>query len=404
MKHYQDTKTGQIYAFEDNINPYKLNNRNLPIKTLIDNVKEKPNEEYVWYKEDWVHKNQIPKNYSEPISDIPCFSPAWVSFLFPVGTIVVNDSVNLDIDLNQINSNKYNWKEFSKIILSLPDINGNDLPILVTVDGAVMLPNCEKYYSQEIAINEMNKIRGSLFLAGLLIPLIDIKGLEQGSVVEGGGYSFLYKPSFHNRVRLGGTSLSERIVLSHLNKIKTVELTNFYFLGKEYKKNFHFDVDFLVNGYFELLNYNLVSALNNLWIVVEQLTKKIWEKEPKDILKKIAKELKKDQILGRIGVKHEVLNVHKVFSDEVLKILDDARIKRNHLMHDSSLPDLLIIENLWTILFDMIETAYDIKMKELYSRTVSLNEENKKVFIRFNTFYKNTTTNRKRNFDDWKII
>lgn len=404
MKHYQDTKTGQIYAFEDNINPYKLNNRNLPIKTLTDNVIEKQNENYIWYKGDWMHKNEVPKNYSEPISELPCFSPAWISFLFPAGTIVVNGSVNLDIDLNQINSNQYNWKEFSKIILSLPDTNDNDLPILITVDGAIMLPNCEKYYSQEIAINEMNKIRGSLFLAGLLIPLIDIKGLEQGSVVEGGGYSFLYKPSFYNRVRLGGASLGERIVLSHLNKINIAELSKFYLLGKEYKKNFHFDIDFLVNGYFELLNYNLVSALNNLWIVVEQLTKKIWEKQPIDVMKNIAKELNKEKQLKWIGTKHEVLNVHKVFSDEVLKILDEARDKRNDLMHDSSLPDLLIIENLWTILFGMIEIAYDIKMEELYTRTVSLNEENKKVFIRFNTFYKNTTTNRKRNFDDWKTI
>jgi len=351
-----------------------------------------------------MHKNEVPKNYSEPISELPCFSPAWISFLFPAGTIVVNGSVNLDIDLNQINSNQYNWKEFSKIILSLPDTNDNDLPILITVDGAIMLPNCEKYYSQEIAINEMNKIRGSLFLAGLLIPLIDIKGLEQGSVVEGGGYSFLYKPSFYNRVRLGGASLGERIVLSHLNKINIAELSKFYLLGKEYKKNFHFDIDFLVNGYFELLNYNLVSALNNLWIVVEQLTKKIWEKQPIDVMKNIAKELNKEKQLKWIGTKHEVLNVHKVFSDEVLKILDEARDKRNDLMHDSSLPDLLIIENLWTILFGMIEIAYDIKMEELYTRTVSLNEENKKVFIRFNTFYKNTTTNRKRNFDDWKTI
>lgn len=250
MKHYQDTKTGKVYAFEGHINPFKLNNRNLPLKTLTETVKEKPNENYFWYEEDWVYKNELPKDYEEPISDIPCFSPAWVSFLFPVGTIIVDDSVSLDISLNQINSNKYDWKEFSKIILAVPDINDNDLPILITVDGGIMLPNCERYCSQEIAINEMNKIRGALFLGGTLIKQIDINDLEQGKVEKGGGYTFLYKPSFYNRIRLGGTSLSERIVLSHLNRINMKEINDSFDMGRRTLEKIQVEFSFLIKGYF----------------------------------------------------------------------------------------------------------------------------------------------------------
>lgn len=403
MKHYQDTKTGQVYAFEEHIDPFKLNNRNLPIKTLSDKVKEKPNDDYFWYEGDWVYKNELPKDYIEPISDVPCFSPAWVSFLFPVGTIIVDDSVNIDIDLGQINSNTYNCKEFSKIVLALPDINDKEMPILVTVDSGIMIPNCEEYFSQEIAINEMNKIRGCLFLAGLQVSLIDVNSIEQGIVEKGGGSSFLYKPSFRNRIRLGGTSLTERIILSHLNKIHIEEIKKLYLLGKSYKSNFHFEIDFLVNGYFELINYNLVSALNNLWIAVEQLTKKIWEKQPLDIMKNIAKSLKKEKQIKWIAVKHEILNVHNILSDELFKTLDNARNKRNDLLHNSLLPDLETIENLWIALFDLIEVAYNIKLKELFEKTILIKDENIKVFKRFNTFYKQSTTKNKRNFDDWQI-
>ena len=40
MKHYQDTQTGQIYAFEDDFNPFTSDNRNIP-KTLTDVIKNK---------------------------------------------------------------------------------------------------------------------------------------------------------------------------------------------------------------------------------------------------------------------------------------------------------------------------------------------------------------------------
>ncbi|MGB7401491.1 MAG: hypothetical protein WA916_02880 [Arcobacter sp.] len=399
MKHYQDTKTGQIYAFEDNINPYKLNNRNLPIKTLTDNVKEKPNENYIWYKGDWVHKNEVPKNYSEPISEIPCFSPAWVSFLFPVGTIVVNDSVNLDIDLNQINSNQYNWKEFSKIILSLPDINGNDLPILVTVDGAVMLPNCEKYYSKKIAFEEINKIRGALFLGGLLIPQVDIEEIYQGKVEEGGRYSFLYNPSFHNRIRLGGSSISERISIANLNKIKVDKLKQSYNIGRNFF-TIQTELNFLIKGYFDLLGYSS-SALLNLWIVVEKAIDKIWENQKDTQDRKMLKKIKyNDRDIDR---KILFLRENNTLEDKNFQVLNNAREKRNDLIHSAIIPEIKVVEKLWVVLFDLIKIAYNFELNDLKNETVVKDNKQKEIFNRRNKNYLDETVSVKRNFDDWKL-
>lgn len=53
MKEYQDTETGQIYAFEDDFDPFTEDNRNLP-KTLSVIVKPKPDDSHVWYQCDWI--------------------------------------------------------------------------------------------------------------------------------------------------------------------------------------------------------------------------------------------------------------------------------------------------------------------------------------------------------------
>ena len=122
MKHYQDTITGQIYAFENSDNVEKLmqTNRNIP-KTLIDKVKKKPSDNHIWYNEDWIDKKDTPINYKEPISEVPIYNPAWISFLFKEGTILFNLKNKFEITLQQINSNSYIGKELSKIITTLPN-------------------------------------------------------------------------------------------------------------------------------------------------------------------------------------------------------------------------------------------------------------------------------------------
>ena len=53
MKHYQDTQTGQIYAFEDNFDPFISDNRNIP-KTLTKIIKNKPTDTSVWCNGGWI--------------------------------------------------------------------------------------------------------------------------------------------------------------------------------------------------------------------------------------------------------------------------------------------------------------------------------------------------------------
>jgi hypothetical protein len=83
MKNYQDTITGKLYAFENSVNVTSLmqTNRNTP-KTLISKVKGKPSDNHIWYKGDWIREKDKQIDYKEPISDIPSYDPAWITFLF----------------------------------------------------------------------------------------------------------------------------------------------------------------------------------------------------------------------------------------------------------------------------------------------------------------------------------
>lgn len=400
MKHYQDKKTGKIYAFEDNINPFKLNNRNLPIKTLSEIVKEKPNDDYFWREGAWVHKDELPSDYKEPISDVPSFSPAWVSFLFPVGTIIVDDNINIDINLDQINSNTYNWKEFSKVVLVLPDINGNELPTLVTVDGALMLPNSEIYFSQEIAIQEINKIRGSLFLGGLLIRQTDINDLNQGKIEEGGDYSFVYNPSFHNRIRLGDTSKSESIVLFNLNRIDVNKVKKCFDLGIQVIEKMKVEFSFLINGYFNIMFHNSSDALMNLWIVVEKLIDKIWEDQKDTETRRMLKKIKyNDTTIER---KILFLRENNTLNEKKFQVLNKARNERNSLIHSAISPEIKTVEQLWVVLFNLIKIAYNFELTDLKNQTVIKDNKQIEIFNRRNGNYFEETVKGNRNFDDWK--
>ena len=71
MKEYQDTETGELWAFEDGVDPSKLGNRNIPT-TLSENIIRRPTEDgYVWFNGGWILKSDAPEGYKTPISSVP---------------------------------------------------------------------------------------------------------------------------------------------------------------------------------------------------------------------------------------------------------------------------------------------------------------------------------------------
>lgn len=401
MKHYQDTVTGQIYAFENHVDIEKLmqTRRNIPT-TLTDKVKEKPSDNHIWYKGDWIQKKDKPIDYEEPISDVPSYNPAWITFLFKQGTILFNEQNKLEITLDEIYTNRYNGRELSKIIAILPNIDKNcNLPILVSVDGSISIPVNETYNTKELAVNKINEIISALFLGGINLNAIHLGDLEQGTLLEGGEYNFSYIPSDYNRFRNNGASISELRIFLHPHYINVENFKQAYSIGFDLMQSISFSPLFLVQGYHSMQLWKTADALSNLWIVVEQLTDLILNKLPEHQVNTIYKALNIKQA-KKIHMKHKVLKEGNVISESCHNTLDEARDKRNDLVHEGKMPEHSIVEQLWVVLFELVELASGKKLDDLFKLTV--NQKTQKI-IRFDDGLYNKPINPKNtNFDEWK--
>lgn len=371
MKNYQDKETGQIYAFEDDYDPFLSDNRNTP-KTLTKNIKTRPTETSVWYDGGWIEITDAPIDYVESTSSIPSHNPAWMVHLTPYSAIISDNQPQLEFSLDQINNNSYDGKQLSNVIgvLSLGD-GGNDsnLDALISYDGAIAIPQSEKNPTRIIGITKLNEILCCLLLGGIYTEIMHPNELMVGTLYEK-QYLFSYQPSLHNRLRCNCASISELITpLMHPRILYLNDVQQAYIEGREILNALPtFTPFFLLNGYTSLINQNNNDALNNLWIVVEQLTEILWKKiyiRHKDNyqrqVKKIYAHYKEKKYLKHIATRHKLLRLSKIITRQHFKKLDSARNARNNLAHRGEQPNREIVIELWQILAELLEVATNSK-------------------------------------------
>ncbi len=376
MKHYQDIETGKVWAFEDSFDIQKSTNRRIP-QNLTEVVKEKPNEEYFWYKSDWVHISDLPADYKEPMSSVPIYNPAWVTFLFPVGVYVwPDDKELLNISLEQINSNQYNGSIFQEVATTI-NLENSDLPALISHDGSLAIPMCSTFPNASDALNTINRIEGALFLGGLVLESTNYKSLECGSLSEIGQKIHSYVVSAHNRFRTNSSSLSERIILSSPNYImvstfKSALATGFDVLDKIN----NLSPNFIVKGHKALVAWDLSDALSNFWISIEQLTSHLWDtlllpnlSQRGNKIKTKYMKLKKAKCDWKVSERHKLLTEAGYIKSSELQALNTARVERNKLVHSGELPLFEVVEDLWFSLLAMLEKHSCVSLCELRGRT-----------------------------------
>lgn len=378
MKTYQDTETGKLWTFEDHIDPYQLQNKRIP-STLTENVLERPNEEYVWFEKRWIHRKEVPENYEEPLSSGPIYNPAWVSFLFPLGTFVLPENKNVfNFSLEMINDNSYDGKKFQTIATTITLAkNLCKLPVLISYDGSLAVAMEKDISTANQAVNVINTIRGAFFLGGIPTKITDHQNLEVGHLSGDGKCIYSYMSTAHNRLRLNGCSISESAVLMSPNYIKTSELHSAFTLGMQVMEHLdNLTPEFIMRGYSALVAWNTSDALNNLWIAVEQLTSFLWER---DIVSKFSSlsqniqqdinKLKENRRDIAIYNKHELLKLINTLDDDCVSLLHIARKKRNDLVHEGLIPEMKVVEDLWFSIFDLIKTASSIGLEDLLNST-----------------------------------
>lgn len=397
MKHYQDTQTGQIYAFEDNFDPFISDNRNIP-KTLTKIIKNKPTDTSVWCNGGWIELADAPTDYKEPISSVPSYNPAWIVHLRPYSAIISENGNQISFSLDQINENSYEGKQLSKVVGTLPLKINKGLDALVSYDGAIAIPQCNAFSTRSEGITKLNEILCSLLLGGIHTEVLHAHELVIGSLHEKTNL-FAYTPCIHTQLRLNWASITERLEPLICPRVLSVgNLQKAFSEGQAIIKSLpRFTPFFLLNGYTSLINQNNNDALNNLWIIVEQLTEILWlniytkqkNKYPERV-QKCHSHLKWFIAKNHIFAKHKLLRLSKIITRETYQILDLARDARNDLAHRGCQADRKVIIKLWDILPQLFEIA--TSHETLGMRALKVGQEI------------NWDIPRNTNFDEWQEL
>ena len=394
MKHYQDTETGLIRAFEDGIDPRTLNNRNIPL-TLSEYIKPKPDDSCVWHQGNWITQEEAPTGYTQPVSSVPSYNPAWMAYLQPYTAVHRDGASGLSTSLDQINTNAYDGNKLAEVVATLSLGNPCGIPALISYDGGIAIPQCEDFPSNADGVSKLNEILCSLLLGGIHTEVLHSDGLVVGSLQDGIRL-FAYTTSIHTQLRLNRAAINDRLQpLMHPRVLMVVEIKEAYSQGQQVIKAIHnLSPFFLLNGYTAMVYQNNSDALNNLWIVVEQLTEYLWTehyiKNKSDFPVRVTKchnHVKQAIQRDQIWAKQQLLRLSKIISKECHKVLCQTRGKRNDLVHEGIVPDLQFIKSLWTVLPELIEMASGIR--ELGVRRLLSGDAN------------NWAIPARTNFDEW---
>ena len=184
-----------------------------------------------------------------------------------------------------------------------------------------------------------------------------------------------YSPSLHNQLRLNWASITERFQpLMYPRVLDLNDLKRAFIEGQQVINILpQFSPFFLINGYTSLINQNNNDALNNLWIVVEQLTEILWVKiyEKNSYSEKVRKrhsELQHNIDKDHIFAKHELLKLSEIINTKTYEILKRARKTRNDLAHEGISPKREVVYELWSVLsqlFEVVTTIENISMRKL---------------------------------------
>ncbi|HRN46059.1 MAG TPA: hypothetical protein PLH20_15000 [Flavobacterium sp.] len=257
----------------------------------------------------------------------------------------------------------------SKVIGILALEDDDSLEVLISYDGAIALPQSKKYPTRIDGIAELNEILCCLLLGGIHTEVLHPHELMVGTLHDK-QCLFSYNSSLHTQLRFNRASITDR--LQPLMSPRVLNLKDFqkaYIDGKEILNAIPaFTPFFLLNGYTSLIYQNDNDALNNLWIVVEQLTEILWKDiyiKKKDTyhsrVKKSHIHLKKKIEKNLIFAKHKQLRLSKTITRRHYIILDSARDSRNDLAHRGKQPDRKVVIELWEILAELLSIATNTK-------------------------------------------
>ena len=269
----------------------------------------------------------------------------YVTYIYPL-MFVVHEDEETDFSIDEINNLSYDHSLLHRIVGTIPNCFGNKMvEYLICGDAAVGIQMKEDISEDDVLLH-YNDFLCKLLLGGMQVEAVTNKDIVKGEIYASKsiwpvGFGESWNSHVHAELRMRVVGATDAILLYQAkNRAITIEKIKRHLEEGTRIANkipnlstFH-----LIHGITELKYRNWSSSLTYLWIIVEEITDYLWEKNIVDKVdgsnSKKRKENLKDTRSYTMAVKQEFLLQVGVFDIDVYNDIFSIRQARNKLIHE----------------------------------------------------------------------
>ena len=293
-----------------------------------------------------------------------------VTYMFPVQLITL-DNEHVSFSLEEINSCTYDHSVLCRIVGTLENVfHGKHVEYLVCGDGALAIDSTYNFSTNDLLLH-FNDCLCKLLLGGVSVESISARDLTTGfkhanRSIWPVNFGHSYNSNMHACVRMRLATPIETILLDGAaSSSHTIsELTECHSKGNAILQHLtNMSTYHLISGITELRYSNWSSAVTHLWIVTEQLTDFLWERDfiecsTRDPLIPSRKQtLRQDHRTYSASVKQEFLYQINVIPTNTYTILYTIRKSRNKLIHEGRMATEEDAKSLYAAVNDLLRIA-----------------------------------------------
>jgi hypothetical protein len=293
---------------------------------------------------------------------------AMIVYLHPFRIVTGNSLIPWKTSLDEINGGNWDYVKLHEIAGGVDFGLPTPYHLLIGRDGAVALPPIPELRNDQKAVEYFNRCLAALLLGGVFCEAVSLDGLELGSVID---WTYIRvrtsrSPApnrFHSLIRHQSASPIEAIQLLEPRTVDFSEISQAVKLGLDvFAAVPTLSGEFLLKGVSGIARRDWGAALTNLWIIVEQITSLLWDRE---VLQNLSQEKNisgqrdqlKDTRTWTTANRQELLFQKKIIDHATLHDLYIARKGRNELVHRGLHPSEVVARSAYSGVLSMLRIA-----------------------------------------------
>jgi hypothetical protein len=224
------------------------------------------------------------KKTEDHSADVPRRVSAMIAYLHPFRLIESEMLQEWTATIDQINRRTWDYIKLHEIAGGLDVGLPTPYHMLVGRDGALALPPIPQLRSDQQAVEFFNRSLAAFLLGGVYCTAVGVDHLKFGSIID---WKYIRSISlesdanrFHSLVRLQMAPPIEAIKLTSPKTLQFSMLQNAAKHGFALLKSApQLSPEFLLKGISGIARRDWGVALSNLWIIIEQLTEALWQRD-----------------------------------------------------------------------------------------------------------------------------